>query len=29
LGAKLVKNQGVVVSNGAMHDAVIAALKES
>lgn len=29
LGAKLVNNQGVVVSNGAIHDAVIAALKES
>lgn len=28
LGAKLVNNQGVVVSNGAIHDAVIAALAE-
>jgi len=29
LGAKLVNNQGVVVSNGSIHDPVLAALKEN
>lgn len=29
LGSQLVKNQGVVVSNGAMHETVLAALRET
>ncbi|NES00990.1 MAG: 3'(2'),5'-bisphosphate nucleotidase, partial [Symploca sp. SIO1B1] len=29
LGAKLVDNQGVIVSNGAIHETVLAALREN